>query len=190
VSTAQLLSDLSRRGIRLALVADGLHYEDPQGALTANDRAAIAAHRSELLELLRTKDEGPVPSNPCGLCGSLAVTEVHAGLSDAERERLNTEAATGDSLARLVLDAVHCTPEPAAWRLDSRRLGTELWVVRDSAALAELEKNGAGLPVVHAADLPQLHAFEDQRLNDLLDVLAIFPGARLAQLPKGELADV
>jgi hypothetical protein len=34
--------------------------------------------------------------------------------------------------------------------------------------------------VVLADDLERLRAFDDQRLRDVLDVLAVFPGARLA----------
>jgi hypothetical protein len=90
----------------------------------------------------------------------------------------------GDQLARLVLGAVACTPDVVAWRLYSRRLDTQLWVARDAVAVAALDVDGvrAGLPVVLADDLARLRDFDDQRLRDLLEVLAVFPGARIASL--------
>jgi hypothetical protein len=105
-------------------------------------------------------------------------------LDDGERARLSLETAAGDQLAQLVLQAVACTPDPAAWRLYSRRLDRELWLARDSEAAAALDLDGArsGLPVVLADDLEQLRYFGDRRLNDLLDVLIHFPGARIVEL--------
>jgi hypothetical protein len=111
--------------------------------------------------------------------------------TERDRARLVTEAATGDRLAHLVLDAIHCQPrsaEPAAWRLHSKRLARDLWVARDGDAATALDGDGIrnGLPVVLADDLERLRDFTDQRLNDLLDVLSVFPGARLGQLePEG-----
>jgi hypothetical protein len=119
-----------------------------------------------------------------GADGALPTLPARAELTDDERRRLRAEADDGNQLARLVLQAVAYTPDPAAWLLYSRRLDRELWVARDAAAAAHLDRDGArgGLPVVLAADLEQLRSFDDRRLNDLLDVPTLFPGARLAQL--------
>jgi hypothetical protein len=108
---------------------------------------------------------------------------VHAQLTTAEWQRLRVEADDGDQLARLVVQAVAYTPA-AAWRLYSRRLDRELWVARDAAAAAALDTDGAraGLPVVLADDLGRLRDLDDQRLRDVLEALAVFPGARLAEL--------
>ena len=97
---------------------------------------------------------------------------------------LRAEAFDGDQLGQLILRTTACTPEPSAWRLYSRRLDRELWLARDTEAAAALDADGAraGLPVVLADDLERLRAFDDRRLNDLLDVVTHFPGARLAQL--------
>jgi hypothetical protein len=94
------------------------------------------------------------------------------------------EVGVGDRLAHLMVEATACTPEPCAWRLYSRRLNRELWVARDAMAAAALDADGvrAGLPVVLADDLARLRDFDDQRLRDLLEVLAVFPGARIAAL--------
>jgi hypothetical protein len=155
----------------------------------------------------------PQPKRPCELCATTAwawhadwpepvtgrwlcatcvarptaptVAEVHAQLPIAERQRLRAEADNGGQLAQLVLQVVACTPDPAAWRLYSRRLNRELWVARDGEAAAQLKHDGVrgGLPVVLATDLERLRSFDDHRLSDLLDVLAIFPaGTRLAEL--------
>jgi hypothetical protein len=112
------------------------------------------------------------------------IAEVHAQLPIAERQQLRAEADNGGQLAQLVLQVVACTPDPAAWRLYSRRLDRELWLARDAEAAAALDADGArgGLPVVLADDLERLRDFDDRRLNDLLDVLIHFPGARIAEL--------
>jgi hypothetical protein len=110
--------------------------------------------------------------------------EARAELTDDERRRLHAEADGGDQLAQLVLQAVACTPDPAAWRLYSRRLDRELWVARDTTSANELDGDGVrgDLPVVLADDLERLRELDERRLNNLLDVLIHFPGARLAEL--------
>jgi hypothetical protein len=112
------------------------------------------------------------------------VAEVHSQLPVAERQRLRAEADNGGQLAQLVLQVVACTPDPAAWRLYSRRLDRELWLASDAEAAIALDADGAraGLPVVLANDLERLRDFDDHRLNDLLDVLIHFPGVRIAEL--------
>jgi hypothetical protein len=112
------------------------------------------------------------------------LADTHAGLTNTEREKRAADAAPGDQLGQLVLDAVACTPDVVAWRLYSRRLDRELWVARDAAAAVGLDAHGArvGLPVVLADDLERLRDFDDQRLRDVLEALAVFPGARLAEL--------
>jgi hypothetical protein len=122
------------------------------------------------------------PSESIG--GALpTLADTHAGLTNAERDKLAAEAP-GDQLARLVLDAVACTPDVVAWRLYSHRLDRDLWVARDAVAAAALGADGAraGLPVVLADDLERLRDFDDHRLKHCLDVLMHFPGARLAEL--------
>jgi len=172
MTAATLLTDLMAKGIVVS-VADGiLRLRSPHGALTPADRAAVTARKAALLALVLTGRETPIPAFAA------------IGLSEAERQRLGAEARAGDGLAQLVLEATAYTPEPVAWRLFARRLDRELWVVRDVEAAAELDQDGvrAGLPVVLAADLERWRAFDDQRLRDLLDVLAAFPGSRLAAL--------
>ena len=123
---------------------------------------------------LRIRADGALPTLP----------EARAELTDDERRRLHAEADGGDQLAQLVLQAVACTPDPAAWRLYSRRLDRELWVARDTTSANELDGDGVrgDLPVVLADDLERLRELDDRRLNNLLDVLIQFPGARLAEL--------
>ena len=101
-----------------------------------------------------------------------------------EQKEREPGRVAGQQLAQLVLQAAACIPDPVARRLYSRRLDRELWVARDGAAVAALDADGAraGLPVVLADDLEHLGDFDDGRLNDLLDVLIHFPGARIAKL--------
>jgi hypothetical protein len=108
-----------------------------------------------------------------------------------EQAQLCEEIVTGvtdDPLVELVLEATACASEPVAWRLYSRRLDREIWLARDADVARALDQDGGrgGLPMVLAADLEQLRALDDRRVNDLLDTLAAFPGARLADLePEG-----
>src|SRR5262245_3763195 len=98
------------------------------------------------------------------------------------------EARPVAQLADLVVQATVCTPEPAAWRLYSRRLDRELWVARDADTARALDQDRAraGLPVVLAADLERLRGFDGGRLHELLDTVAVFPGARIADPDQGK----
>ncbi len=64
MTTAELLNELSRRGIELRTEGDQLRYRAPKGALTSDLRSRIDAHRSELLAALRTSREPAVPHLP------------------------------------------------------------------------------------------------------------------------------
>ena len=169
---AALLAALEARGVRLMAVGQTLRVDAPRGVLTTADREALLAHKAAVLAALRAE------------ASRASTTEMSASLTAAERDRLAAEAAGGDRLAQLVVEATACSPEPVAWRLSSRRLDRELWVARDGAAAAALDADGAraGLPVVLADDLERLRDFDDRRLDDLLDVLRHFPGARIAGL--------
>jgi hypothetical protein len=52
VTAAQLLSDLRDRGVELTSAGGKLRYGAPPGALTDDLRAAMQAHKAELLVLL------------------------------------------------------------------------------------------------------------------------------------------
>ncbi len=64
VSLVELLSDLSRRGIRLRAEGGQLSIEAPKGALTPDLRGTLEAHKPELLELLQSKSGAPEPAPP------------------------------------------------------------------------------------------------------------------------------
>jgi hypothetical protein len=171
----------------------------PGGAKEANEAkkvpGAIEAQPPCPCELCNTTawtwhPDWPEPGTDgwvCARCTARSkptLVEAYTTLSDDDRRRLHAEADEGDPLAQLVLRAVACIPDPAAWRLYSRRLDRELWVARDAAAAIALDADGAraGLAVVLADDLERLRDFDDQRLRDLLEALAVFPGARIATL--------
>jgi hypothetical protein len=126
---AALLARLRGRGIRLEFAPGGIRYCAPRGLLTDADRAALTEHRTALHELLRDEAEDPVPSSPCGLCGSplawvegwptagenrwlcatcaawptAALAEVFARLAADEHHRIDAEVAGGDQLSVAVL---------------------------------------------------------------------------------------
>lgn len=126
------------------------------------------AEREERTPSARSAQSAERRCATCGATGAVAVAEADGG----------------NRVSPLVVDAVLATPEPAAWRLWSHRLERELWVARDAAVAAQLDRDGVrdGLPVVLGCDLERLRSFDDKRLSAVLDVLALFPGARLAQL--------
>lgn len=57
-----LLAELRRRGVVLEASGDRLRYRAPSGALTAELRAALAAHKDALLEVLRETSPAPAES--------------------------------------------------------------------------------------------------------------------------------
>jgi hypothetical protein len=172
VTPPEMLAGLRARGIELATAGDRLRVR-PAGMLTEADREVLMAMKPALLALLDPVTPGD----------RTRMRTTYSELTPEERDRLAAEAAAGDRLAQLVTDAVLCAPEPCAWRLYSCRLDQELWLARDAKAAAALDADGAraGLPVVLADDLERLRDFDDRRLNDLLDVLIYFPGARIAE---------
>ena len=129
VTATELVTALAHRRIKLFLAGHGIQYEAPRRALTSADRVAVAAHRVEIVELLRAEAELPVPDGPCDLCASplrwvegwptagesrwlcprcatwpaAALAQVLATLPAAERERLDAEVAAGGALAMTVL---------------------------------------------------------------------------------------
>ena len=180
MSAAELLEALRTRGVELRAAGDRLRFR-PVAAVTTDDLEALRAHKAAVLALLADVAELERDGSSLKLraIASTLTSEEHA-------RRLAAEAAAGDQLTQLILQAVACTPDPAAWRLYSRRLDRELWVARDAAAAIALDADcaRARLPVVLADDLERLRDFDDRRLNNLLDVLIHFPGARLAELDR------
>jgi hypothetical protein len=55
LNAEQLLADLAQKQILIYMDGDRLRYRAPQGALSAEMRAAIGAHRAAIVEHLREK---------------------------------------------------------------------------------------------------------------------------------------
>jgi len=55
VNTAELLTEVQRRGIQLRAEGATLHYRAPKGVLTPDLKAALKAHKSGLLKALRER---------------------------------------------------------------------------------------------------------------------------------------
>src|SRR5262245_11244721 len=64
MSAAELLGELRRRGVRLAVDGDRLRYSGPEGALTAALLAELARHKPEILAHPHELDE----ESPLGAC--------------------------------------------------------------------------------------------------------------------------
>jgi hypothetical protein len=178
VNAAELLAALRTRGVELRVAGERLRFR-PVAAVTTDELEALRAHKAAVLTLLADLAELERDGTAAKLraIARTLISEEHA-------QRLAAEAAAGDQLAQLILQAVACIPDPAGWRLYSRRLDRELWVARDATAANELDGDGVrgDLPVVLADDLEPLRDFDDRRLNNLLDVLIHFPGAGLVEL--------
>lgn len=56
MNAATLLTDLLHRGIRLSAFGERLNVDAPRGALTPDLRAALAAHKDDLLRLLNADE--------------------------------------------------------------------------------------------------------------------------------------
>jgi hypothetical protein len=67
MTAADLLADLSARSVRLSAVEGRLRVEAPAGTLSDADRQALAAHKADLLALLRP---------PCEALLDFALAEV------------------------------------------------------------------------------------------------------------------
>jgi hypothetical protein len=112
---------------------------------------------------------------------------TYATPASSDRGRLHADAPAEDHPAEMILSAVMAQENapPCAWRLFSRCLDRELWVVRDVDALADLMADGAvdGLPVVLADELPHLRHLDTVTLGAILDTkIAFGPGTRVVDL--------
>ncbi len=68
MNTAELLTEVQRRGIQLRAEGASLHYRAPKGTLTADLRAKLKAHKAELLDILG-KPSNVIPFPRDKVCG-------------------------------------------------------------------------------------------------------------------------
>jgi hypothetical protein len=179
MTPVDLLAELRRRGVVLERHGDRLRYR-PADRVTETELAIMRAEKTALLRLLPAEDPGhPFPATDVAALRHSYQDEF----DDADRTALQAQAAAGDHLVQWILRAV-LTPagEPAAWRVFSHRLDREAWICADADALADLGDARAGLPVVLADDLERLRTMNDTMLHCVFDALAVFPGARLADV--------
>src|SRR5690242_14759935 len=67
MTPVQLLGALAGRGAKFSVQAGELVVDAPRGTLTSEDRAALAAHKPELVALLSTGAMPPWPPRPSEL---------------------------------------------------------------------------------------------------------------------------
>jgi hypothetical protein len=139
VTPANLIARLRARGVELVATRDRLRFR-PADWLTADELAALRAHKAKILTILRAEAETPVPSGPCGLCGGVlafvegwptagdarwlcphcatqpapSLAAVFVGLTTKELHLLKAGAALGDELAVGVIRELRGTRRAAA----------------------------------------------------------------------------
>lgn len=66
MTTLELLKELKTKGVSLSVVGGKLHYNAPTGALTPNLKAALHAHKAELVEIIsKSQYKTDLPYSPC-----------------------------------------------------------------------------------------------------------------------------
>ncbi len=122
-------------------------------------------------------------------CPADRVTEAEVAALRAEKPELlrlladTANPATAPGSAEEFTATLAPEGEPCAWRVFSRRVDRELWLCRDLAALADLQHDGFdGPPAMLVADVERLRTMNDTMLHRVFDALAVFPGARLADV--------
>jgi hypothetical protein len=205
---AHLLAQLRERGACVELIGGRLRVHprsrvhDLEALVRRHVESVVRALEAEARHFPpREESEGSEETSPAETVGHLSpltsltsqLRERYADLDAADRTRLRAEAASGDALAGTVLRlvATDSDAEVIAWRLDSRRLGGELWLVRDLAALAQLEHDHVldGLPVVLGDELGDLAGLDDDTLRALLEAKRLFGATtRAVDMPDEERA--
>ena len=77
MNTAELLTEVQRRGIQLRAEGASLHYQAPKGTLTADLRAKLKAHKAELLTALEKFTAAAVITTCEGATNSKVSTGLH-----------------------------------------------------------------------------------------------------------------
>ncbi|MCP3424658.1 condensation domain-containing protein [Rothia sp. AR01] len=77
-SPAALLADLARDGVHLWAEDGALRFRAPAGTLTDERRAALAAHRAEVLDLLAARDNPRLTPDPAARHEPFPLTEVQS----------------------------------------------------------------------------------------------------------------
>jgi TubC N-terminal docking domain len=96
VSAAELLAALRGRGVELQADGDRLRFR-PVAAVTADELAALRAHKAGVLALLADLEALERDGTATRL------RTIAATLTREEHERLRAEVATGDRLAELLV---------------------------------------------------------------------------------------
>ena len=202
------MAELAAAGIRLDVDGDRLVARGRRLPPDLADR--LRAHKAELIALLTASERPQYPHNtPAGRVeGDIAGfadgnrgSEIVAPLSDADRARLDAEAAPGDVLVRLALASLADAPvglvaeaiEDAAVTI-SRALRDGGWIIVYSTILGAeviftrdadvaIPDEHAALPRFDQAELAVLTAEQPSgdRLRAIVDVKRKIPGTRVVR---------
>jgi hypothetical protein len=104
---AGLLAECEAHGIRLLpAAAGGLTVDAPEGALTPDLLARLAAHKAALLELLRPQGPGPGPCGWAWMAGQLAAEGLE--LFDPAERATHRAASRAEKTPRGLPPGVVC----------------------------------------------------------------------------------
>ena len=104
MTALDLVTDLRRRGVALRTRDGRLQGSAPRGILTPEDRAALVAHKDEIIALLRREEEDTLIAEAVEISGARIIAEPPAGACPACHPHRDTAAKAdtifGDALGR------------------------------------------------------------------------------------------
>ena len=104
MTALDLVTDLRRRGVALRTRDGRLQGSAPRGILTPEDRAALVAHKDEIIALLRREEEDTLIAEAVEISGARIIAELPAGACPACHPHRDT-AAKADTIFG---DALRC----------------------------------------------------------------------------------
>lgn len=178
-SATAVICELRRRGVELSVEGDGLRYRAPSGALTADLREALVAHKVEVLALLAQAPTEPRPDDVKG---------TRQGGADSTAPSLLRHHGVSVGSPFLGRDPSHAAPaldaaagELAAVKLRNTIIG-DVWLVADQEALADHpDIIRSGLPVFFFDEIAQLRGKTPAELKAIAMIKTEFPTSRVRQ---------
>jgi tubulysin polyketide synthase-like protein len=115
VTAAALLGDLQRRGVRLEAHGGKLRAEAPRGELTDADKALIAAHKADLLALLKDRPTPKVAARLTAFRNQLAAWRTTGRPGWPVFTLPDVPPQPGEVVACVSCAAPLQTPTPGRW---------------------------------------------------------------------------
>jgi hypothetical protein len=107
MTARNLLSELREKGVEVKTSGENrLVIDAPKGAITPELRSALAAHKVELLQILKSEQQPPAPIAPEPITPAPAALETHAPEVVVAPVTLTKPAAEDDSPAGLATEEI------------------------------------------------------------------------------------